>query len=491
MTTIASQLAEFDLVEQARLVREGEVTSRELVEAALARVAALNPKLNAVILDLGERALEQAKEPRPGPFSGVPFLIKDLYCHMAGVPTTGASRITRGFVPDRDSELMARYRRAGLITIGKTNLCEFGTLGTTESELFGPTRNPWDLERSSGGSSGGAGAAVASGMVPAAHGGDGAGSIRIPASCCGVFGLKPSRGRITLGPYLGESLAGIVSEHVLSRSVRDSAAVLDVTHGPMPGDPYHAPPPSSAYLTQTEKPSGPLRIAVTDRSIIDTDLHKDCRSVVRETARLCQDLGHEVTFDAPHLDAEGYDRRYRRFWSLTATRAIEAVADARGADPDALAEQVEPFNQYLYAIGRSVRAVQYVQDLAWFHTVGRDIAGFLERYDVWLTPTLGSPPPPLGHFDARVHGGERVMDRFIQFLAFTTFANMAGLPSMSVPLFQTAAGLPVGSQFTAAYGGEALLFRLAAQLEEARPWARRRPPLWAGAREAPLRSGGQ
>lgn len=472
--------AETDLVEQARLIRTGEVSSRELVEAAFARIDAVNPHVNAVTTDLREQALAESERPVPGPFSGVPFLIKDLYCHMAGVPTTGASRLTAGFIPECDSELMARYRRAGFVTIGKTNLCEFGTLGTTEPEFFGPTRNPWNLEHSSGGSSGGAGAAVASGILAAAHGGDGAGSIRIPASCCGTFGLKPSRGRITLGPYVGDSLGGIVNEHVLSRSVRDSAAILDISHGPFPGDPYQAPPPAGPYLAEVQREPRKLRIALTEHSLLSTDVDPDCVAAVRDTACLCEELGHEVVLAAPALDAETYDRKYRRFWAMTATRTIWSHAQATRRDPGDLVGQVEPFNQYLFSVGSGILAADYLQDLAWFHRVGRDLAGFLQDYDVWLTPTLGSPPPRLGHFDGRLCSGEVIMDRFMQFLAFTTFANMAGLPSMSVPLFWNAGGLPVGSQFTAAFGAEPLLLRLAGQLERARPWAQKRPPVWAG-----------
>jgi len=292
--------------------------------------------------------------------------------------------------------------------------------------------------------------------------------------------MKPSRGRITLGPYLGESLGGIVNEHVLSRGVSDSAAILDISHGPSVGDPYQAPAPAAPYLPEVDREPGKLRIALSEDSLLGTKVDPDCLAAVRETARLCEQLGHEVVLDAPKLDAEVYDRKYRRFWAMTATRAIWPHAQATGCNPHDLAEQVEPFNQYLFSIGSSILAADYVQDLAWFHRTGRDLSGFLQTYDVWLTPTLGSPPPKLGHFDGRRHSCETVMDRFMAFLAFTTFANMAGLPSMSVPLFWSSAGLPIGSQLTAAFGAEPLLFRLAGQLERARPWAQRRAPIWAG-----------
>lgn len=478
-----SDLSDMDLLDQVRLVRAREASAAEVVEAAIARIESANPAVNAVVLRLYDEARASVRDAGPdGPLAGAPFLIKDLFCHYRGTPTSAASPLLAGRVVDHDSELMARYRRAGLVTLGKTNLCEFGTLGTTEPKLFGPTRNPWDLERSSGGSSGGAGAAVAAGMVPAAHGGDGAGSIRIPASCCGVFGLKPTRGRITLGPDLGEGLAGMVNEHVLSMTVRDSAALLDATHGPMPGDPYSAAAPQETFLSQVDRPPGRLRIALTDRSLIGTPLHPDCAAAVRETARLCADLGHVVEEAAPDFDGARYNELYRRFWPLTVTRSLWALGQTLGRRPQDLAAEVEPFNRYLFERGSRVLAADYLVDLGFFHGVSRSIGRFLQRYDAWLTPTLGTPPPLLGHFDAGRHGGEAVMDRFMDFLAFTTFANMAGLPAMTVPLAWNGEGLPVGSQFNGRAGDEATLFRLAAQLEQAKPWRGRRPKVWAGDR---------
>lgn len=472
----------YDLVGQAGLVRAGEATAEELLQAAIARAEKVNPRLNAIIRPLHQEAMAEARSAaKDSVFAGAPFLVKDLYCHMAGVPTTGASALTKDFVPDHDSELMKRYRRAGLSTFGKTNLCEFGTLGTTEPKLFGPTCNPWDETRSSGGSSGGAGAAVAAGIVPAAHGGDGAGSIRIPASCCGVFGLKPSRGRITMGPDLGDSTGGIVNEHVLSLSVRDSAALLDATRGAMPGDPYTAPAPQQSYLQALKTKPRKLRIAYSTASLLGTFVDPECVQMTLDAARLCESLGHEVVEASPQIDGEIYRTYYKRFWAMTATRAITALGRGRGVKPESLVSEVEPFNQYLYSVGSRIAAADYLADLNWFHGIGRDIANFLGRFDLWLTPTLGSPPPVLGHFDAGTHGGEEVMERFLQFLAFTTFANMAGLPSMSVPLHWTPDGLPVGTQFTGRFNDEGTLFQLAAQLEEALPWIGRRPSVHAAA----------
>lgn len=472
----------FDLMGQADLVRAGEASAEELLEAAIARAEKVNPRLNAIIRPLHQEARVEARlAAKESTFAGAPFLVKDLYCHMAGIPTTGASALTKDFVPDHDSELMKRYRTAGLSTFGKTNLCEFGTLGTTEPKLFGATRNPWDENRSSGGSSGGAGAAVAAGIVPAAHGGDGAGSIRIPASCCGVFGLKPSRGRITLGPDLGDSTGGIVNEHVLSLTVRDSAALLDATRGALPGDPYTAPAPEQSYLQALKSRPRKLRIAYSTGSLLGTFVDPECVQATLEAAKLCESLGHEVIEAAPQIDGETYRTYYKRFWAMTATRAITALARGRGVEPGSLVSEVEPFNQYLFEVGSKITAADYLVDLNWFHGVGRDIANFLGRFDLWLTPTLGSPPPVLGHFDAGSHGGEEVMERFLQFLSFTTFANMAGLPSMSMPLHWTPNGLPVGTQFTGRFNDEGTLFQLARQLEEALPWAGRRPSIHAAA----------
>lgn len=476
----ARELATMDLIEQADLIRSGEATAGELVEAAIARIEAVEPEVNALVLKLYDAGrAEAAAAAKTAPFAGAPFLVKDLYCHMAGIPTTGASRLTRDFVPAGDSELMRRYRAAGLATLGKTNLCEFGTLGTTEPELFGPTRNPWNPAHSSGGSSGGAGAAVASGMVPAAHGGDGAGSIRIPASCCGVFGLKPTRGRITMGPDLGDSTGSIVNEHVLSRSVRDSAALLDATQGPMLGDPYTAPAPARPYLAALREAPKKLRIAFSTRSLLDTKVDPDCVAATLETARLCRELGHEVVEAAPEIDGALYREKYQRFWSLTATKSITGIARSRGVEPESLVGETEAFNQYLFSLGSRVTAADYLLDINWFQGVGRSFARFLDSHDVWLSPTLGTPPPLLGHFDAGRHGGEAVMERFLEFLAFTTFANMAGLPAMSVPLHWTATGLPVGSQFTGRFNDETTLLQLAAQLEAAKPWRGRLPPVFA------------
>lgn len=475
----SNDLMETDLVGLAALVAAKDLTPSELAETAQARIDVVNPLINAVIRPIDPaQDLANLADLSATPLSGVPFLIKDLTINYAGLPTSAASPLLIDKPVPHDSELMARYRKSGLITLGKTNTCEFGTLGTTEPKLFGPTRNPWDTTRSSGGSSGGSAAAVAARMVPAAHANDGAGSIRIPASCCGVFGLKPSKGRITHGPDFGEgSVAGIGVEHAVTLSVRDSAALLDVTAGGMPGDPYYAPVQRSSFTEQMRVRPRALRVACADVSMFGTPVNPSCKEAVHEAARLLEDLGHQVEFDAPDFSFAEYEEVYRRFWTLTATRTLSLLSQRTGIAIDSAVERSEPFNRYLFEKGIRITAAQYLKDIVFFNGFARRVAEFHSRYDLWLTPTLASPAPLLGHFDAGVHGGDAVMDRFIEFLAFTTFANMTGQPAMSVPLHWNAEGLPVGTQFTARYGEEGLLFNLARQLEEAKPWADRKPDL--------------
>jgi amidase len=469
-----------DALAQATRVRRGEVTAKELLEAAIARAEALNPQLNAIVLKLYDEARAAVAAELPaGPCAGVPFLLKDIGASFKGVPTSGGSRLFNTTPAKYDSEVTARLKRAGLVIFGKTNTPEFGSLPTTEPLLFGPTYNPWSREHSPGGSSGGSAAAVAARIVPAAHGTDGAGSIRIPASCCGLVGMKPTRARITGAPDVGESIGGISSQGVMSLTVRDSAALLDCLRGPSPGDPYWAEPPAQTYLEALEQPLRPLRIALTTHSQMGTTVHPDCVAAAIDTARLCESLGHMVIEDEPPLDGETFYKLYRRFWPLTAARTIHRVDRQRGRQ-DAV-EEVEPFSRYLYEQSKAISALDYIVDQQWFQATTRAFGRwFVDKgYDVWLTPTLGAPPPPLGFFDARQHGGALVLDRFIEFLPFTPLANMTGQPAISVPLFWNAAGLPVGTHFFGRYADETTLFQLAAQMEQARPWIQRRPPICA------------
>ncbi len=464
---------------QAAQIARGDTTPAALLDAAIARAEAINPQINAITVPLYEPARAAVAAGLPtGPFHGVPFLLKDIGASMKGIPTTGASRLFPQ-PASYDSAVTTRLKDAGLVIFGKTNTPEFGSLPTTEPLLTGPTLNPWSVTHSAGGSSGGSAAAVAARIVPAAHGTDGAGSIRIPASCCGIVGMKPTRARITGSPDVGESIGGISSQGVMSLTVRDSAALLDCLQGRAPGDPYYAEPPAIPYLAALAQPVRKLKVAMTRHSMIPTTLHPDCVAATEDAAKLCESLGHTVVEDAPPLDGETFYTLYRRFWPMAAARSIHKVDRQRG-HPGAV-DEVEPFNQYLYEQSRNVTALDYIVDLQWFQAATRAFGQwFVEKgYDVWLTPTLGLPPPPLGHFDAGQLGGSEVLDRFIEFLPFTPFANMTGQPAISLPLFWNDAGLPVGSQFFGRFGDETTLFQLSAQLESARPWIGRLPAVCA------------
>ena len=463
-----------DATAQAELVRRKEVKAIDLVDAAIERIERLNPTLNAVVTPMYEQARAAATGKLPnGPFTGVPFLLKDIFASYAGVRMTSGSTFLRDFVPDHDSELVARLKRAGLIILGKTNTPEFGLVPTTEPRLFGPSRNPWDTGRTTGGSSGGSAAAVAAGLVPAAHGNDGGGSIRIPASCCGLFGLKPTRARTPAGPDYGDVLGGLAIDHALTRSVRDSAALLDATSGPDVGDPYWAPPPVRPFLQEVGADPGRLRIAFTTAAPTGVPVHADCVSAVREAAALCADLGHEVVEAAPEVASELFTQAFIAMFSAGASWGIDGAALLTGRTPTQ--EQFEPLTWAAYEMGRQQSASAYLLAVTALQGVARDIARFFVNYDAWLTPTLTEPPVPLGSFDSPPESPLMGWMRAAQFMPFTPVCNVTGQPGMSVPLFWNADGLPVGTQFVGRFGDEATLFRLAAQLEEARPWAGRRP----------------
>lgn len=473
--TARDELGWLDATAQADLVRRGEVRPAELVEAAIARIERLNPKLNAVVTPMYDEARAAAAGPLPaGPFTGVPFLLKDLLVECAGVRLTEGSAFVDGrYLPGTDSELARRLKRAGLIVVGKTNTPEFGILPTTEPRLFGPTRNPWDLGRTPGGSSGGSAAAVAAGMVPMAHANDGGGSIRIPAACCGLFGLKPTRGRNPLGPHYGDLFGGLVVEHAVTRSVRDSAALLDATSGPDPGDPYPAPPQARPYRDEVATPPGRLRIALTTTAATGVPVHADCVAAAEAAARLCGELGHEVVPAAPDLDGNALSQDFITLWSSGVAWTIDDWARRTGQTPRA--EQFEPLTWGLYEMGCRRTASAYLLAVQDLQRAARQLARFFAAHDVWLTPTLGEPPVPLGSFDPAPDNPMQGLFRSAQFVPFTPIANVTGQPAMSVPLFWNAENLPIGVHFVGRFGDEARLFRLAGQLELARPWASRRP----------------
>lgn len=468
---MSSFLLDFDATEQARLIADGEVTASELLEASIARIEECEPLLNAVTQRFFDEARREVESNLvDGPFRGVPFLVKDFFCHMRGTPTTGSARVLRDNVIDHDSELMSRYRQAGFITLGKTNVPEMASMSTTEPVWRGITRNPWNTDHTVGGSSGGSAAAVAARYVASAHANDGAGSTRIPASCCGLFGLKPSRARITLGPDIGESLGGITAEHVLTRSVRDSAAILDATCGAMVGDPYAASSPKERFLDAVYAPRTSARIAVSFTAPDGTEVASECVAAVEQAAELCGTFGHHVTEASPPIDGAKFRSVMDNFWPMTVTRGIVAIAQQRNCQPEILVSDFEPFNQYLFAKGITRRAVDYIQDLFWFQGMARVFGQFFENYDIWLSPTLPFAPPRLGYFDAGTLGGDEAWRRVLNSFIFTAPANVTGLPSASIPMQWTGDNLPIGVQATARLNDEAILFSLAAQMEAANPW---------------------
>lgn len=489
----------YDATGLAGLVRSGEVTPKELVDAAIDRIERRNGAVHAVIHRRFDAArIEAGGRLADGPFRGVPFLLKDLTSELAGTPMNAGSRLLASYVPDHDSELVRRYRAAGVVIVGKTNTPEFGITPTTEPRFHGPTRNPWDPTRSSGGSSGGSAAAVATGMVPAAHGGDGGGSIRIPSSCCGLFGMKPTRGRTPTGPHRGPMWHGASVEHVLTRSVRDSAAFLDATAGPDAGAPYWAPPNDRPFLDEVSRDPGRLRIAFTTRPFLSERVAPECVAAVEDTVRLLEELGHEVVEAHPDLDGEAFVQSFITMIAGEVRADVEEAARIAGRDP--AWSDLEPSTWSLFLLGRAFTAADLSLALRRLSRETRRVGLFFRDWDVLLTPTLGSPPLPLGTLKpttteagmARalrslragwaLRGPDiihRLADPTFAFIPFTPVFNATGQPAMSVPLHWTGGGLPIGSHFVGRFGDEATLFRLAGQLEQARPWFDRRPDLHA------------
>jgi amidase len=474
----ASELATLDTTAQADLVRRGEVTAVELTEAAIESIEKLNPILNAVVTPMFERGLDDARAGVRGPLAGVPYLVKDLIVEVAGVRFTEGSVFLRDNVSTFDSELVLRLRHAGLIILGKTNTPEFGMAPATEPVLFGPTRNPWDSDRSTSGSSGGSAAAVASGMVPAAHANDLGGSIRYPASACGLFGLKPTRGRNPLGPEYGDAVSGWGVEHALTRSVRDSAALLDATSGPALGDPYAAPSPARPFTQEVSIDPGRLRIGFTGRTPEGNAGHPDCVAAVRDAAALCESLGHEVVeADLPGLTPEIGSAIGTVFTAATAWIVAYWIRKL-GREP--AAEELDPLTRAYWEVGRNTTAADYLLAIEDCQAFTRVVARFLTDVDVWMTPTLSTPPLAIGEIVSTVEEPMRALERGGPTVAYAgVVANMTGNPAMSVPLWWNGDGLPIGVHFLGRFGEEVTLIRLASQLEAARPWSHRRPPLTA------------
>ena len=454
------------------------------MDAAIDRLEALNPQLNAVIHPLLDAAREAADGDLPdGPFRGVPFLVKDFSCYMKGVPVHEGMRVVKeaGYTADHDMWLTQRFRQAGLVILGRTNTPELGILPTTEPVAYGPTHNPWNLDRSPGGSSGGSAAAVAAGIVAAAHANDGGGSIRIPASHCGLVGLKPSRARVSLAPDFGDVLGGLVAELAVTRSVRDAAGILDAVHGPAPGDPYAAPPPQRPYVDEIGADPGRLRIGFTTApSGGQFDSHPECQAAVDAAAKLLEELGHNVEDSHPAtLDDPGEIANFVVRWTVGVDWNIKywSAAIGREIGPD----DVEPCTWALAEQGRNYTGGDYLRALEEAQRSTRQIASWWadDGFDLLLTPTCAEPPPPLGEFESPPDNPAAPLMRAVPFGTFTAGFNTTGQPAISLPLHWTADGLPVGVQLVAAYGREDLLLRIAAQIEQARPWADRRPPVHA------------
>jgi amidase len=477
-TMLAAQIAALDAHGQADLVRRGELTALELVESAIARVKQLNPTLNAVVTPMFESALAAARAKPAGPFAGVPYLLKDLAAEVRGVRFTEGSAFLHDNVSTYDSELVIRLRRAGLVMLGKTNTPEFGMVPTCEPMLHGATRNPWDVTRSTSGSSGGSAAAVASGMVAAAHANDLGGSIRFPASACGLFGLKPTRARSSLAPEYGDVVSGWAVEHALTRSVRDSAVLLDATAGPALGDPYWAPPPARPFAAEVGEDPGRLRIAFSPRTPDGSLGHPDCVAALDDTVALCASLGHEmVEADLPGLTPEVGAAIETVFNAATAW-IVRYWIRHLGRDPGP--SDLDPLTRAYWEAGERVSAAQYLLAVEDLQRFSRRMAGFLSGVDLWLTPTMSAPPALLGEIVSTPDEPLRALESGAPTVKFpAVVANITGNPAMSVPLWWNGDGLPIGSHFLGRFGDEATLIRLAAQLEQARPWASRWPAVSA------------
>jgi amidase len=474
---------QFDAFGLAELVKRKQVSPAELLDTAIARAERLNPKLNAIVHPAYDQARAAIARGLPdGPFTGVPFLLKDLGCEAIGYATHSGSRFFADYQWTFDSEIWIRLRRTGLVAFARTTSPELGISPATEAKVYGgPTRNPWNLDHTPGGSSGGAGAAVAAGIVPMAHGSDGGGSVRIPASCCGLFGLKPTRGRLPDGPMQGEGWGGMAIDGVLSRSVRDTAAMLDACHGRDIGAPYDAPHVARPYLEDIKTPPRRLRVAACKTTLHGLSIHPECVAAVEAAARLCAELGHEVIEAKPSFDFDKAVLAWTKVVACGTALSVRLRAQALGREPGP--DDLEPATRGAVEYGNRVGGTDYLQSLNIIHATGRQIAQFFETHDILITATLAEPPARIGRFamnnpdflDYRL-GPKGI----IHYSPFTSIFNMTGQPAASVPLHWSKEGLPIGVHFAARFGDEASLLKLGAQLEQARPWFGKRPALTGG-----------
>jgi amidase len=472
---LVAEYGNYDGLGLAGLIAKEEISPLELLRAVRQRVDALNPKLNALCHLFFDKAEAQISQGLGiGPFRGVPFVLKDVGQYLAGTITSAGSRIWKNSVANFDSTLVERYKQAGLVIFGKTNSPELGLTTTTESVLFGQTHNPWNLQRTSGGSSGGAAVVVASRILPMAHGSDGGGSIRIPASCCGVFGFKPTRGRVPLGPTQFESWNGCTQHHALTISVRDSAALLDASVGAELGSPYFSPTPERPFLNEIGTEPGKLRIALVTATPGGTPLDPECKKAALDAAELCENLGHSIEETALPID---FALARGAFFAILQVSLARILDDAAATLGRPVCEQdVEPVTWATMQAGLNVPSVTYSRAIATLHQIGLAMAKFQRSYDVILNPTLAKPPVALGLMSLS-QDVPTWSKEVMEFSPYTALYNVTAQPSMSVPLHWTPDGLPVGVMFSARLGEDATLFRLAAQLEKAKPWDKRRPRL--------------
>lgn len=485
---------DLDAVALAKMVKAGDVSPQELLDAAAERIAARNPALNAVVYDMTQRARERSARLPDGPLRGVPFLVKDLKLKIEGTVTSNSTKLDLHRVARRSSVLAERYEAAGLQILGKTNTPEFGIMGITEPEVRGACRNPWNTDHTPGGSSGGSASAVAARMVPAAHSGDGGGSIRIPASCTGLFGLKPTRGRVTMAPFMGEAWSGFVQEHVVSRSVRDSAAFLDICDGYTPGEPYYAPAKARPWSDEIGDDPGKLRVAFTRDTLFAGETHPDCVAAVDRAVELLRGLGHEVVEAKPSFPREDLVRAYFLCVGSGIGWFVKETAKAAGRKPRS--SDFEPATWLLALIGWKTSASELLDAEISIHKAAREVAAFFEDHDVFVSATMARPPARVG--ELALQPNERRQMALLKMLPFkglldvalskmgegklaytpnTQLFNQTGQPAMSVPLHWSDAGLPIGVQIAGRFGDEATLFRLASQLEGAAPWSERKPTL--------------
>lgn len=488
---MTEELINHDAVALGELVRKGEISPVELLDDTIQNIEKLNPKLNAVVHKTYDQARETARnwstrlvkgQAEEALFCGVPFLLKNLLAEYKGTPFSDGSRAVHGYMSELDTELVKRQIASGLNIVGKTNASEFGGLPLADCALFGPTHNPWNLSLTPGGSSGGSAAAVSAGIVPMAHGNDGGGSIRIPAACCGLFGLKPTRARNPMGPYFGDLAGGLVSEHALTRTVRDSATLLDVTSGPGIGEPYYAPAKERPYREEVKRDAGSLRIGFLTSAPEgwgkEPQIHSDCLNAVNDAARLCEELGHVVEEIIPDVFSNpNIQHYYNVIWSSLMGHFIGYWERELGRKINQ--EEIEALNWEDYQAGFSITGAEYLITLEEVQSYSRKIAHWYHDggYDLLLTPTLRIPPSEFGTFESTKSEPGKILDVASSFNPFTRIQNLTGQPAMSVPLFWNSDNVPIGVHFAGRFGDEPTLFRLAAQMEQARPWFDRKPPV--------------